>query len=912
MLKILILGYYHRHNLGDDLFEVIFKQILSVHQLTFANADQLDQIPNDTNLIICGGGDLINDYFMKEINRLVDRFYREHQNKLPIYAIGVGFPYPQLITEDYLKVFDLILTRNQAQITCHNRIYTIPDLVTLLPVLQIKPKKPKRCPISCFNSQTSPLSCLSPQVEIAQLYGIQKSRKQIGVFLARPLYSDRLAIEVYKKLLEKLSVLITELIQTTKNNCQRSAYYQIHLLAMNTHQPSVTENDQLINQDLFDLIEQTLGYQPRNLSLHNSAIDPAQVLELFGHFDLTIVTRYHAHILSILTNTPFVSLACTRKVNELLASTGLSPLSIGMTIDPETLAPTDFNLEKARYLIYQLLPPPSSIFKSLGCLNRCLNNTFDEYINGDDHQSDDRPENQPDNQSDNQPESQPNNQSQSDPISLPLRLPQIRQRFKDIQCHWQATPIIQQINNLLYYQPRAPTSFQIQKRTQSLAEILSQYLKTTFNLTLDSKSLMERGLSSIANHLTGKENNLSQIISFNLIQRIESEYNWGLSQQILTPEWRLSQTVDWILRHHYHHQIGPLLHNPTKHSNRIFNLGFFDDENLEGLHRSGWPWIMSHLRTLHNPEGLLFDPFLDKTFGWRRDFYLKLGHLPLTKPWTGIFHHTPNTEYTDYNLTRYFQDPLLFASLEHCQALIVFSTYLKEWIQDRLQALNFRAIPIHVLKHPAEIPPPELTFVPEQFQNNPTPKVIQIGAWLRDTYAIYDLPELDFLTKAVLRGKKMDNYFPPDSHQNQIIDHVCTCRAENNNKYLDGLQKAIIRHLKSVEVIEYLSNDEYDQLLTKNVIFLKLIDASAVNTLIEAIVRNTPIVVNPVTAVIEYLGPDYPLYYQNLGQAAQLLNDSGKLLAGHQYLKLLDKEPFTIETFMTSLIRSFLQKSLNP
>ena len=65
--------------------------------------------------------------------------------------------------------------------------------------------------------------------------------------------------------------------------------------------------------------------------------------------------------------------------------------------------------------------------------------------------------------------------------------------------------------------------------------------------------------------------------------------------------------------------------------------------------------------------------------------------------------------------------------------------------------------------------------------------------------------------------------------------------------------------MKSVEVMEHLSDSAYDELLSENVVFLNLIDASAVNTVIECIVRNTPLIINRLPAIVEILGEDYPL-----------------------------------------------------
>jgi hypothetical protein len=41
--------------------------------------------------------------------------------------------------------------------------------------------------------------------------------------------------------------------------------------------------------------------------------------------------------------------------------------------------------------------------------------------------------------------------------------------------------------------------------------------------------------------------------------------------------------------------------------------------------------------------------------------------------------------------------------------------------------------------------------------------IIQIGGWYRNSYAIYDIETNPTLTKKVLKGKHMDNYFKPEN-----------------------------------------------------------------------------------------------------------------------------------------------------
>ena len=109
-----------------------------------------------------------------------------------------------------------------------------------------------------------------------------------------------------------------------------------------------------------------------------------------------------------------------------------------------------------------------------------------------------------------------------------------------------------------------------------------------------------------------------------------------------------------------------------------------------------------------------------------------------------------------------------------------------------------------------------------------------------------------------------------------------------------------------------LSNDDYDQLLTENIVFINLVDASAVNTIIECKVRNTPIIVNKHPAVVELLGPNYPLYFTSNNyfemnkEIYELLLDTNNIKKAYQYLCKQDKSSYNIKNFTNQFV-TYLQ-----
>lgn len=114
--------------------------------------------------------------------------------------------------------------------------------------------------------------------------------------------------------------------------------------------------------------------------------------------------------------------------------------------------------------------------------------------------------------------------------------------------------------------------------------------------------------------------------------------------------------------------------------------------------------------------------------------------------------------------------------------------------------------------------------------------------------------------------------------------------------------------LRKVDILTILDDDAYDDILSENIVFLDLIDASAVNTIIECIVRNTPVIVNKIKPTIELLGDGYPLFYESLDEIINLLDDQN-ITNTHIYLKSMNKEKYKIENFV--IVNFFSSKSIN-
>jgi hypothetical protein len=86
-----------------------------------------------------------------------------------------------------------------------------------------------------------------------------------------------------------------------------------------------------------------------------------------------------------------------------------------------------------------------------------------------------------------------------------------------------------------------------------------------------------------------------------------------------------------------------------------------------------------------------------------------------------------------------------------------------------------------------------------------------------------------------------------------------------------------------VEVVRRLDDMAYDRLLAESVVTTELFGAAANNLVVECMVRGTPLIVNRVPAVEEYLGGNYPLYFGEVSEIASLL-EPDRLVAASRHL----------------------------
>lgn len=320
-------------------------------------------------------------------------------------------------------------------------------------------------------------------------------------------------------------------------------------------------------------------------------------------------------------------------------------------------------------------------------------------------------------------------------------------------------------------------------------------------------------------------------------------------------------------------------------------LQLINEVGREGQH--GWGGVLSVLQPLLNVEpvlqdnAVLLDSFIEASFGPSILGQKMLKSPPYDQPWIGFAHNPPGIpEWHEYDSAP--QQIITLdswqESLSYCRGIITFSQYLSDWY-----LAHVPGIPITTLKHPTA--KPRKFFDWAAYQTTDTPKVVQVGWWLRRLHSIYELP-IDPLKKAILQPTSAANI----QHFQQALSH----------------ELAAIGHpvdTTAAQTLKFLDNDSYEALLSTTVVFIHLYDSSANNTVVECIARNTPMLVNPLPPIVEYLGPEYPLYFSDLEEAAHKADNIDLIEQTWQYLQALPKENLEYDFFYRSFADSDLLKT---
>ncbi|WIA10882.1 hypothetical protein OEZ85_011048 [Tetradesmus obliquus] len=665
---------------------------------------------------------------------------------------------------------------------------------------------------------------------------------RVALALAQPYFANNAFAEAMKL---ELVQLVTCLAQTST---------VVMLLPFNTRLAARDECDIYINQEICQRVG--LG---NVVSVEDESIkDPEAMLSLFGTLDLLVAMRLHSIIFALMQRLPFVCMYTTQKVCNVLQDFGAAKYGIRL--------PVDGNFR----------PVAIDSHAVLGLARARL----DEAATSGEWQEPAAPAIEW--------------QCVADMVSARKR--------KAVLC---SAPVMKSFE-------------QVAGRCKQLVLGYTGMSDATYGAWLSGRLSTSQAVDEQATSLL----EVCRLICYALTESTSSPCLWGLHENCRKPDFRLRDALRYIYDDCVAKSVTAQVVSSSSSSvaaapiiRHFVQLTSQDLHEFADAHRAGWPYVVGGLMAFDahsnfRAPALLVDTYVDRTFHWGHDALLQEGTIPYTAPWIGFVHHTFTPDHGPYNCNTLFSKPSFIKSLECCKCLIALSQYLADGLRAALGRAGFEHVGVEVLLHPTEPVPEEQCFTMEKLLSNPSPKLVQIGSWMRSAYAMYKLPcthgEGDItLQRCILKGKECTSYMKPrcvDDALQYMLDESRVIKDKNFPKAYNYYVREMIEHIReqeqSVQLIERLSNDDYDKLLAQNVAFLRLIDCSACNTIIEAIVRSGVVLCNRHPAAEEYLGPSYPGFYDTLSEAAKMSSSVERLAACHAYMKGLDKARLGMQVFL--------------
>ncbi len=842
--NFLMLGFYDRGNLGDEAFKMVFPLFfrhIGIYDVdfVFACTDDIDAIPSNTDAVVMAGGDTITPYFMEKITRLLSGY------KGPVYGISVGMPYDD--DAKFLNIFDHVFVRSQYDASIASSIIGARN-VTYMPDITLTWHTTKT--FSASNAFVHNMPSQKPG-----------KRTDIGVCLASPLLRAKPHV---------MEALVSALIEVLTIH----PYSKLHFLAFNTNTASVKECDVLVMKEVHDIIALRDDAFRSRMTLHDHAckpLDADKMINKLATMDMVVCMRFHSVMFSYMANTPFVTLSETKKIRTLLDDMQYEKQFVVNT------AQASLDREQIVRAVDAMMSDRKGLMT---------------YVN--------------------------------QPLAV---TPLLMQRARNV------------LASTASYQTRYKNVKVKAKPTKTVDSALK---RVCTNLGMFTETTIDESVLDKVGPFNLQHKDplvFARIVCHAITGDVNNRCLWGLKDNLSSPTFKLRDAVHYIFNDYMSmsgKDVYEMLNNAYYMEMPVERRAFAEIDpyachTFGNVHRSGWSYVVNNMMNIDashfgRKSDLMIDTFVDQTFHWAKESMVLAGNIPYKRPWMGFLHHTFDTTHSKYNLVALFNEPVFVKSLDTCKCLVALSDYLANQIRAALFSLGpkYHGIRVRSLMHPTMMV--AHTFTWEKFMHNPDKKVVQIGAWLRNPYSIYALPlpvstDSEYnplkLRKCALKGKQMQNYFmPPDffvtlykhCKETESMGGTCgptediLCRAYFDNKYINGMYQRLLMEHNSVEAINMLSNEGFDTLLSENIVFLDLVDCSAVNTVIECVVRNTILIVNRHPAVEEVLGKNYPGFYNSLFEAAMILSREDKLKAIYRYMcKTVDKSRLRIESFMEEL-----------
>jgi hypothetical protein len=898
--RVIVIGYYDHFNLGDEQYKLTIQNIFNPdeYSLDFIDCDKCKNIdiPNDA-IIILGGGDILNNYFLETINEI----FKNKSNK--IIALSVGLPYKNiLINTSLLHIIDYFFIRSLVDIELFKsyfgkeRVFYLPDLSYLTLFIQ-----------ETIHSESEQL-IYSVISNLKQNYNY---KKKIGICLSRHLYKKG-HLQNYLNIIHQLSDFIKVLV---------SLNYHIVFIPFNTNRSNTNENDIIIQNDIISILEKNAPQCISNITIIDFTITPLEMLHLFQCLDYTIPMRFHAVLYSMYTGVPFFPIFTTRKIRNLLNDICWN---FGYQLD---LNEHDLPVEIVLDICLRRFNILVDIYKNKERLRYKFNEIHTHFYNG---------------------------------------IEKISNEFKKVL----STEILHK-NTI---QNKSIDKIDIIEMT--LTKIKEFYYKRTGKILEELYDIQDVHLQNlivqmVAYYLTN--GTINSIYNYGLKEKMfkkdfnyNKEWEW-IIQDIQTKKQETRQinnskglfNLNFIDQMDYSgaHRFGwQYVYENIKYLNNdnsdiLFDL-YIDRTfhwNMEineaiGLipYQKKWVGVVHHTFDTtfseYNCVNLINNPLFLKSLehckglivlsNYLKDqFITELEKKGLNIPVYHLIHPT-EIRVPQFNFLKFLNNPdkklvHIGGWLRDTYSFFCVSTpektkIFKYWFKCNNEKINQVSL---LGKHMSNYYPLPNTI--ELLEKSLAEQNCSVGNCSIGNCSVGNCSVSNCsvgncsVSNCSVSNCSVGNCSVSNCSVSNCSIGNCSSGNMNHNNWSKLFLQDTNKKINQMKYITYLPNEEYDKLLCENIIFINLVDASAVNTLLECIVRNTPVIVNKHPAVVELLGEDYPLYYTDSTDYLKLnvfinnvLKNSILIRKSHNYLKRLDKTKLEITTFRKNLIDIFLKINL--
>jgi hypothetical protein len=219
---------------------------------------------------------------------------------------------------------------------------------------------------------------------------------------------------------------------------------------------------------------------------------------------------------------------------------------------------------------------------------------------------------------------------------------------------------------------------------------------------------------------------------------------------------------------------------------------------------------------------------------------------------------------------------------ENITYLYSLSNHHKEYLYNKCTDYKHKIVSV---LHPIDLNPDDKKFDITLF--NQSKQIIHVG-WALKNFECFV------------------NFFPPKEFTKTILI----------KKGFESEWTKISRNLNlnDITILKELKNNEYEKLFTNACIFVNFEDCVASNVILECIKFNTPIIVNKLPSVVEYLGEDYPLYYNTLAELSSFKNPkflTTQVDLASQYLSKMNKSHVSLDIFNKKVFYDLTKLKVN-